>query len=89
MASQPDQQSTTKLTIRLPAHRKMAPAAGETQVMSNDGSAGINKEPYLSEKAPLGLEQVLDAQLTDRAREIAKTIEPLLAVTLEELLAGG
>jgi len=89
MASQPDQQSTTKLTIHLPARRKVAPAAGETQAMSNDGSAGINKEPYLSEKALSGIEQALEAQLTERAREIAETIEPLLAVTLEELLAGG
>ena len=89
MASQPDQQSTTKLTICLSARRKVASAAGETQAMSNDGSVGINKELYLSEKALLGLEQALDAQLTDRACEIAETIEPLPAVTLEELLAGG
>ena len=67
----------------------MAPAAGETQAISNDGSAGMNKELYLSEKALSDPEQALDAQLTDYVHEITKTIEPLPAVTLEELLAGG
>ena len=53
------------------------------------GGMEKNKEPCLSEKALAGLEQALDGQLIDRAQEIAETIDPLPAMTLEELLAGG